>query len=256
VYQYNSNSLCCPIDIDQILNSETKSNNNDSPNQSNPNKSNPNNKSADSDIDSEDAILDIDADTETMNDQISKQMDKKNKSNPKIDNSDGAPKKVIKINKEMLKTLIIEYLSLDDQIKSFKETIKDKTEEKKQYENQILELMGALKQDVILTDKGNLERVVKESKGPLTPDLIKTALTEILKCSETASTYTEVIIEKRPTKELISLKRKNDGAKNPKIPKSKDKGPLIKNSKSKSKGRGRKKKDDDYNSDGGDYADV
>jgi hypothetical protein len=142
----------------------------------------------------------------------------------------------------MFKTLIIEYLSLDDQIKSFKETIKDKTDEKKQYESQILELMCALKQNVILTDKGNLERTVKESRGPLTPELIKTALTEILKCSDTANTYTDTIVDKRPTKELVALKRKNLGdAKKPKV----SKGPLVK---TKSKGTYRKKKNnDDYN---------
>ena len=151
----------------------------------------------------DESILDINADTETMNDQILKHIDKGDKFN-----SDDVPKKIIKINKEIFKTLIIEYLSLDDQIRSFKETIKDKTEEKKQYESQILELMGTLKQNIIITDKGNLERSVKESKGPLTPELIKSALTDILKCSDTANTYTDAIVIKRPTKELIALKRK------------------------------------------------
>ena len=218
-------------DIDDVLNSESESYSNKDHNY---------NQHPDSD---DDAILNIDADTETMNDQISKHMDKTNKANPKIDNSKEAPRKVIKIDKEMLKTLIVEYLSLDDQIRSFKETIKDKTEEKKQYESQILELMGALKQDVILTDKGNLERSVKESKGPLTPELIKTALTEILKCSETASTYTEVIVDKRPTKELIALKRKNVGdTKKPKGTRGKSSGPLIKAQTK--RGGGRKKKDE------------
>jgi len=165
-----------------------------------------------------------------MNDQIAKHMDKTNKANPKIDNSKDAPRKVIKIDKEMLKTLIVEYLSLDDQLRSYKETIKDITEEKKQFESQILELMGALKQDVILTDKGNLERSVKESRGPLTPELIKAALTDILKCYETASVYTETIVDKRPTKELVALKRKNLG--DTKKPKGL-KGPLVK-----TKGRG------------------
>lgn len=184
----------------------------------------------------DDAILNIDADTETMNNQITKHMNKTNRENPKIDNSKEAPKRVIKIDKETLKTLIIEYLSLDDQIRSFKETIKDKTEEKKQYESQILELMGALKQDVILTDKGNLERSVKESKGPLTPELIKTTLTDILKCSETASSYTDAINDKRPTKESIALKRKIIGD----TKKSKTKGQFTK-----IKGRGGKKKNNE-----------
>jgi hypothetical protein len=144
-------------------------------------------------------------------------MDSINKS-IKANNIIDEPQKIIHIDKDILKTLIIEWLSLDDQLKSFKETIKDKTDEKKQYENQILELMGALKQEVIITDKGNITRNIKESKGPLTPELIKATLTNILKCSVTADTYTNHIIDKRPLKESISLKRKDIGdIKNKKI---------------------------------------
>ena len=78
--------------------------------------------------------------------------------------------------------------------------------------------MGALKQEVIITDKGNITRNIKESKGPLTPELIKATLTNILKCSVTADSYTNHIIDKRPLKESISLKRKDIGdIKNKKI---------------------------------------
>lgn len=115
--------------------------------------------------------------------------------------------RVIEIDKDTLKTLIIEWLSLDDQIKAYNEVVKDKKEEKKQYESQILELMNALQQNTILTDKGNIERNVKESKGSITPELIKATLTDILKCSQTADTYTNHIMEKRISKENISLKR-------------------------------------------------
>ena len=50
--------------------------------------------------------------------------------------------------------------------------------------------MTALEQETIITEKGNLKRNVKSSKGPITPDLIKSTLTDILKCSTTADTYT------------------------------------------------------------------
>jgi hypothetical protein len=155
--------------------------------------------------------LDIDADTETMNNQLNKQMDKQNKkkqSQSKLTDSDSEPKKICQIDKNTLKTLIVEWLSLDDQIKSYNEVVKDLKDEKKQFESQILELMGALKQEVILTDKGNLTRTVKESKEPLTPDLIKSTLAEILKCNDTADTYTNQIMDKRKIKEVVNLKRK------------------------------------------------
>lgn len=69
--------------------------------------------------DSDDENLDINADTETMNKQINKKS--KNKEQAKV---------VYKIDKNTLKTLIIEWLSLDDQIKKYKEAIKDMGEEK------------------------------------------------------------------------------------------------------------------------------
>lgn len=118
------------------------------------------------------------------------------------------PEKIIKIDKTVLKTLIIEWLALDDQIKVYRDFIKDKNEEKKQYEDQILDLMKVLDQEIILTDKGNITRNVKESKGQLTPELIKSTLTDLLKCGSTAELYTNNILDKRLKKEIISLKRK------------------------------------------------
>ena len=65
------------------------------------------------------------------------------------------------IDKNTLKTFIIEWLSLDDQIKTYRDTIKELTDEKNQYENQILDLMNVLNQDKIQTDKGNIEKNIK-----------------------------------------------------------------------------------------------
>jgi hypothetical protein len=151
-----------------------------------------------------DDILDIDADTETMNEQLNRQLNKKESSDRQEES-----KKVCIIDKNVLKTLIIEWLALDDEIKEYRNVIKDMTDEKKQYEDQILELMKALEQEIIITDKGNLTRNVKESKGPLTPELIKTTLSEILKCHQTAHAYTSQIMDKRQVKEKVNLKRKD-----------------------------------------------
>lgn len=170
-----------------------------------------------------DDALDINADTETMNKQLENQM---KKTNDKIDKTNEQPQKLIKIDKEMLKTLIIEWLSLDDQIKMIRDAAKEKADEKKQYESQILELMEMLNQEVILTDKGNITKNVRASKGPLTPELIKTTLTDILKSSETAETYTNHILEKRTTKETVALKRKEFETK--RKTKMDKKAPLIK----------------------------
>ena len=224
-------------DIDDVLNSVSE-NNSVSEYSADINSNNVRNN--DDIADSENSALDINADTETMNDQLDRHMAKQNKQNKNSDSD--TPKKICQIDKNMLKTLIIEWLSLDDQIKSYNEVVKDLKEEKKQFESQILELMGTLKQEVILTDKGNLTRTVKESKEPLTPDLIKATLSEILKCTQTADTYTNQIMEKRKVKETVNLKRKDvDGKKG----KGKGAGKGPKQADGEKKKRGGKKKNND-----------
>jgi hypothetical protein len=166
----------------------------------------------------DDDKLDIDADTETMNNQLHEGMKKVNKN---VD-GDEPPKKEIRVDRDMVRTLITEWLALDDQIKFCKETIKDKGDEKKQYEDKILELMDVLHQDVIITKKGNISKNVKQSKSPLTSDLIKATLFDILKDQGTAEEYTNRIIERRTMKENVSLKREKFEVKK-KVPEDKKK---------------------------------
>jgi len=112
-----------------------------------------------------------------------------------------------KIDQKTLKSVIIEWISLDDQIKVYRETIKDLLDEKNQYEKQILDLMIIIKQDNIQTDKGKIEKNIKKSKTQLTPEIIKLTLTDLLKCQHTAEVYTNKILDQRLDKETISLKR-------------------------------------------------
>ena len=163
----------------------------------------------DTDNTDNDTNLDINADTPTMNNQLANHMDKVNEKikDKSASPNSNQPKKVCIIDKNLLKDLIVEWLALDDQIKTYRDTMKDMADEKKQFEAQILEVMGALEQETIITDKGNISRNVKESKAPLTPELIKATLSEILKCTQTADTYTNQIMEKRTVKETVSLKR-------------------------------------------------
>jgi len=115
--------------------------------------------------------------------------------------------KIYHVNKNTLKSFILEWLSLDDQIKLIRNKLKEISDEKKQYESQILELMLVLNQDTIQTDKGKIEKNVKRTKMSLTPELIKNTLSDLLKCNQTADLYTNNILDKRQQKELITLKR-------------------------------------------------
>jgi len=171
----------------------------------------------DSDRNTEENVLDLNADTETMNSQLNKQL-AKNKNNSQ--SSGGTtPQKIVQIDRDTLRALIVEWLALDDQLKSYRDTMKDMTEEKKQYETQILELMTTMNQNSILTDKGNILKNEKESKTPLTPEHIKATLSELLKCPQTADTYTTQIMDKRQVKKVCNLKREDPNKKN-----RKDKG--------------------------------
>lgn len=116
---------------------------------------------------------------------------------------------IIKINKDNLKLSIVEWLKLDEEIKQHRNIIKDFIDEKKQYENKIIELMNILNEDSIITDKCNIIKNKKQSKGVLTQDIIKSTLTTLLNSEETADRYTNIIYEKRPFKETINLKRKD-----------------------------------------------
>lgn len=113
----------------------------------------------------------------------------------------------IKIDKNVLKSFIIEWLTLDDQIKTYRETIKELSDEKNQYEKQIIDLMNLLNQDKIITEKGNIEKNIRKSKSQLTPEIIKVTLSDILKNSEIADIYTNKILDKRQIKETMILKK-------------------------------------------------
>lgn len=112
----------------------------------------------------------------------------------------------IEINKTDLKILIIEWLALDEQIKKHKNVIKELSDEKKQFEEKILNIMNLLEEDVIITEKGNIKKVKKEIKASITPNLIENTLKDILKSDETAKNYTNSIMDKREIKSIFNLK--------------------------------------------------
>lgn len=122
-----------------------------------------------------------------------------------IVNKTEAQTQEVKVYEDKLKTIIIEWFALDDCITSLRNAIKDKQNEKKQFEQKLLELMEILKRERIITNKGNIIKNIKSHKGPITPELIKTTLTDILGNKDTAELYTNHIIEKRPTKESTTI---------------------------------------------------
>ena len=107
-----------------------------------------------------------------------------------------------------LKDMILSWMALDDKISQLNLKIKEIKDEKKQFENYILELMTQAKENVITTNKGVIYKNTKESKGQITQDIIQDTLVKILKDNDTAFICTNEIMTKRPIKKNINLKKK------------------------------------------------
>lgn len=112
---------------------------------------------------------------------------------------------------ENLKILILSWIAKDEEIKEINENLKEMKDDKKQFENYILEYLeknNSIKNNtVITTKKGNIIKNVKDSKSAITPDLIQKTLTEILNDKDKAFIYTNEISNKRAVKQNINLKR-------------------------------------------------
>jgi len=99
------------------------------------------------------------------------------------------------------------YLEIDDKIKEIKNTVKDITNEKKQYEEFILHYLESIDEKIIDLADGKLVRNISKTQGPLKKELIHKTLTEIVGDSVKATVMTEQIIKSRPISEKVSLKR-------------------------------------------------
>ena len=109
-----------------------------------------------------------------------------------------------------LKDMILNWMTLDDKIRELNEQLKELKDEKKQYENYIIDNLQDYDNTVIITTKGNITKSTKSSKGSITPEIIQETLTTLLKDNHTASFYVSKIHEKRPIKQLINLKIKKN----------------------------------------------
>ena len=110
------------------------------------------------------------------------------------------------ISNEFIQT-VKKYLELDDQIKEFKNKIKEISTDKKQYEEFILNYLQSIDEKTIDIADGKLIRNVYKSQGSLKKELIQKTLIDIVGDSIKATSITEQIINSRPIVEKVSLKR-------------------------------------------------
>jgi predicted CopG family antitoxin len=113
-------------------------------------------------------------------------------------------------NEEDFVGMVIQWVKLDDKIRGLAQEMKEMKEEKKQYEEFILEFMNRENQDVLnISSGGTLRKSVSRSKGGIKEDHISTVLMKFTNDQHEASKITHAIMSDRPQTERVYLKRCN-----------------------------------------------
>lgn len=99
------------------------------------------------------------------------------------------------------------WVKLDDEIREYSNKIKDLKNDRKEYEEFILEYMDKINENVIEITGGKLRRNKSQTKTPLKEESIQTAIFEITKDNEKSAQMTKYIMENRPSVERVNLKR-------------------------------------------------
>ena len=109
--------------------------------------------------------------------------------------------------KKKFKNIVIAWVQLDDKIKTINSELKNMKDEKKQYEEFILNFMEKYNENMITLSNGILKKNVSQSKQSINEEMINEAIEEFTKDVEQAYTITQKIIEKRQINEKVTLKR-------------------------------------------------
>ena len=99
------------------------------------------------------------------------------------------------------------WVEIDDTIKELRIKSKELTQEKKEYEDFILNFLDSVDEKSVGIQDGKLTRTVSQTKAPFKKENILKALVEITGDTNKAMTMTEHIIKSRQTTEKVRLKR-------------------------------------------------
>jgi len=112
--------------------------------------------------------------------------------------------------KKKFKNIVIAWVQLDDKIKTINSELKNMKDEKKQYEDFILDFMEKYNENMITLSNGVLKKNVSQTKQSINEEMINEAIEEFTKDAEQAYTITQKIIQKREVNEKVTLKRQNN----------------------------------------------
>jgi hypothetical protein len=99
------------------------------------------------------------------------------------------------------------WLEIDDSIRELRSKTKDLTQDKKLYEDFILEFLEKNEESSVGISDGKLTRSVSQTKTALKKENIHKALLDITGDNNKAIEMTEYIIKSRGTTERVNLKR-------------------------------------------------
>ena len=120
--------------------------------------------------------------------------------------SDNNPEIQNKVD-DSFKKNVKKWLAIDDEIRNIRARTKELTNEKKDFEDNILKHLEVVKEKEFLVPGGKLRKNVYKTKAPLTKESIQKALTDIIKDKTQATSMTDHIIKSRPIVERTNLKR-------------------------------------------------
>ena len=111
-----------------------------------------------------------------------------------------------KITNEFKKN-VKKWVEIDDTIRQIRAKTKELSQEKKEYEEYILNFLDSVDEKSVGIADGKLTRSVSQCKTPLKKENIHKALVEITGDSNKALQMTDHIIKSRGTTERVNLKR-------------------------------------------------
>ena len=114
------------------------------------------------------------------------------------------PKK--QVSREFVDT-VKKYIEIDDKLKYIKKQSKVLSGDKKEHENYILNYLESIEENIIDIPDGKLKRNISKTQTPLNKEYIQKSLVEIVGDTNKASLLTDKILNSRPMKERVTLKR-------------------------------------------------
>jgi len=105
------------------------------------------------------------------------------------------------------KNNVLKWIHIDDNIREHRKAVKELNQQKKEFEDTIINYLTEVDEESIQIKDGYLKKAVTKSKEPLKKENIHSALIEITGDTSKATMLTEHILKSRKETEKVSLRR-------------------------------------------------